>query len=144
MPARSCAAEGVRKVLEDPMTATVDNPRATILCVDDEQNQLLLRKRLLEKAGYSVVPAASYRSALSAFSSNAIDLAVLDYWLPGGNGIKLASELRRCSGKLPIVIISAYSELPGETIGLADAWIAKGAAAEELLVKVAQLLQLPD
>ena len=113
---------------------------ATILCVDDEANQLALRKVLLEKAGYRVLTADCYRSALDLFQSNVIDLAVLDYWMAGGNGVQLASELKQHKPKLPIVILSAYSELPGETIGLADAWITKGGASEVLLAKIRELL----
>jgi len=113
---------------------------ATILCVDDEANQLVLRKRLLENAGYRVLTADSFRSALLTFESNAIDLAVVDYWMRGGNGVQLAGELKRHREDLPIVILSAYSELPGETIGIADAWITKGGASQTLLAKIAELL----
>jgi len=42
--------------------------------------------------------------------------------------------------KLPIVVLSAYAELPGESIGTADTWIMKGAASEELLKRIAELL----
>ncbi len=113
---------------------------ATILCVDDEANQLVLRKRLLENAGYRVLTADSFRSALVTFEANAIDLAVVDYWMRGGNGVQLASELKRHQEDLPIVILSAYSELPGETIGIADAWITKGGASQTLLAKIRELL----
>jgi DNA-binding response OmpR family regulator len=113
---------------------------ATILCVDDEANQLVLRKLLLENAGYRVLTADSFRSALAAFQSQAIDLAVVDYWMTGGNGVQLASELKRHKESLPIVILSAYSELPGETIGIADAWITKGGASQTLLAKIEELL----
>ena len=113
---------------------------ATILCVDDEANQLVLRKLLLENAGYRVLTADSFRSALRTFESNAIDLAVVDYWMRGGNGVQLAGELKRHREGLPIVILSAYSELPGETIGIADAWITKGGASQTLLSKIAELL----
>ena len=122
------------------ITTPANQPPATILCVDDEANQLALRKVLLERAGYRVLTADSYRSALDVFQSNSIDLAVLDYWMAGGNGVQLASELKQQKEKLPIVILSAYSELPGETIGLADAWITKGAASELLLAKISELL----
>jgi CheY-like chemotaxis protein len=118
----------------------VNRTVATILCVDDEANQLILRKLLLENAGYRVLTADSFRSALAMFQSHTIDLAVVDYWMTGGNGVQLASELRRHQESLPIVILSAYSELPGETIGIADAWITKGGASQILLAKIEELL----
>ena len=122
------------------MTEPLNRSVATILCVDDEANQLVLRKLLLENAGYRVVTADSFRSALATFRSHTIDLAVVDYWMTGGNGVQLASELKRHQEGLPIVILSAYSELPGETIGIADAWITKGGASQTLLAKIEELL----
>jgi len=118
----------------------VNRTVATILCVDDEANQLVLRKLLLENAGYRVLTADSFRSALATFLSHTIDLAVVDYWMTGGNGVQLAGELKRRQESLPIVILSAYTELPGETIGIADAWITKGGASQILLAKIEELL----
>jgi CheY-like chemotaxis protein len=120
-----------------------ETKNATLLCVDDEASQLVLRKLLLENAGYRVLTASSLRAALRIFQDHPVDLAVLDYWMAGGNGVQLAIELRRHNKDLPIVILSAYSELPGETISIADAWITKGAASETLLGKIAELLRKP-
>jgi DNA-binding response OmpR family regulator len=125
------------------MTATQPNNGFTILCVDDEENQLLLRKLLLQRAGYNVVLAGSCRAGLAAFQSHPIDLAVVDYWMSGGNGLQLASELKRCRQNLPVMILSAYSELPGEAIGIADAWVTKGLPVESLLSQIANLLSRP-
>jgi CheY-like chemotaxis protein len=111
----------------------------TILCVDDEENQLALRKLMLERAGYRVLTAASPARAIELFRSDAVDLVIVDYYLPGMNGLSLARELLRLK-KLPIVVLSAYAELPCESIGTADVWITKGNASEELLTKLEELL----
>jgi CheY-like chemotaxis protein len=112
---------------------------ATILCVDDEVNQLVLRKLMLERAGYRVLTAESPAKAMELFRTDAIDLVIVDYYMPGMTGLSLARELLR-QKKLPVVVLSAYAELPGESIGMADLWITKGTAAEELLTKLAELL----
>jgi CheY-like chemotaxis protein len=112
---------------------------ATILCVDDEENQLVLRKLVLERAGYRVLTAKSPARAIELFQSDAIDLVIVDYYMPGMSGLSLARELLR-QRKLPVVILSAYAELPGESIGAADAWITKGTASERLLSTLAALL----
>jgi DNA-binding response OmpR family regulator len=125
---------------ETGLAELVNGNAATILCVDDEENQLVLRKLLLENAGYRVLTADSFRSALAIVALHAIDLAIVDYWMTGGNGVQLAGELKRRKENLPIVILSAYSELPGETIGIADAWITKGGASQTLLAKIEELL----
>ena len=117
----------------------MEKTQATILCVDDEENQLVLRKLLLERAGYRVLTAESPTRAIELFRSDAIDLVILDYYMPGMNGLSLAREILR-QKKLPVVVLSAYAELPGESLGTADTWIMKGTASEELLRRIAELL----
>jgi DNA-binding response OmpR family regulator len=112
---------------------------ATILCIDDEENQLVLRKLMLERAGYRVLTAESPAEAIALFGSNTVDLVIVDYYMPGMNGLALAREILR-QKKLPIVVLSAYAELPGESIGTADTWIMKGTGSEELLRRIAELL----
>ena len=113
--------------------------QVTILCVDDEENQLVLRKLLLERAGYRVLTAQSPARAIEIFQSDAVDLVILNYYMPGMNGLSLAREILR-QKKLPVVVLSAYAELPGESLGTADTWIMKGTASEELLKRIAELL----
>jgi DNA-binding response OmpR family regulator len=117
----------------------VEKTVATILCIDDEENQLALRKLMLERAGYRVLTAESPAEAIALFGSDTVDLVIVDYYMPGMNGLALAREILR-QKKLPIVVLSAYAELPGESIGTADTWIMKGAASEELLKRIAELL----
>ena len=112
---------------------------ATILCIDDEENQLVLRKLMLERAGYRVLTAESPAEAIRLFGSETVDLVIVDYYMPGMNGLALAREILRRK-KLPIVVLSAYAELPGESIGTADTWIMKGTGSEELLRRIAELL----
>jgi len=117
----------------------VEKTVATILCIDDEENQLALRKLMLERAGYRVLTAESPAEAIALFGSDTVDLVIVDYYMPGMNGLALAREILR-QKKLPIVVLSAYAELPGESIGTADTWIMKGAASEELLKRITELL----
>ena len=117
----------------------MEKTRATILCIDDEENQLVLRKLMLERAGYRVLTAESPAEAIRLFGSDTVDLVIVDYYMPGMNGLALAREILR-QRKLPVVVLSAYAELPGESIGTADTWIMKGTASEELLRKIAELL----
>ena len=86
---------------------------ATILCIDDEENQLVLRKLMLERAGYRVLTAESPAEAIALFGSDTVDLVIVDYYMPGMNGLALAREILR-QKKLPIVVLSAYAELPAD------------------------------
>ncbi len=118
----------------------METTQATILCVDDEENQLMLRKLMLERAGYRVVTCNSAAKAIELFRSKTIDLVIVDYYMPGMNGLSLARELRQTK-KVPTVVLSAFVELPGETIGTADVWVTKGITPEELLTRIEELLK---
>jgi two-component system response regulator CpxR len=119
----------------------METKAATILCVDDEQTALQIRRSLLESAGYKVLAAKSGAQAVKMFGSEPIDAAVLDYWMADMNGLNLARELRKINPKLPIIILSAYGELLDESLGLADIWIRKGEEDPQyLLSQLEQLL----
>lgn len=119
----------------------MDSTRATILCVDDEEPGLQVRRMLLESAGYDVVCARSGMEGIKAFQANKIDAVVLDYWMSGMNGIAVARELKRLSPNTPIMILSAYGTLLDETLGLADIWLRKGEEEPQyILTKLQELL----
>jgi CheY-like chemotaxis protein len=99
--------------------------RMTVLCVEDEDQQLRLRKLLFESEGFNVLTAQTGRQALELFQAHAVDAVVLDYWMAGMNGMAVATELKRLRPTIPIIVLSGWTSLPGETIGLVDAWFQK-------------------
>ena len=115
---------------------------ATILCIEDEPSQLLLRKLLLESEGYAVITSESGQEALKLFQAHEVDLVILDYWMSGLNGVSVAREMKQLKFDIPIIIFSAYQSLPGEVIGIADAWLRKAETeTADLLHEVATLLK---
>lgn len=132
------------------LSRTVPPPKAqetiasqrTVLCVEDDEEQLKLRKMLFESAGYKVIPARSGASALTAFHSSTVDAVVMDYWLSGENGTAIAEQIKRLSPRTPIVMFSGYSSLPGEG-ALIDSWLRKASIQpEDLLQEVKRLIEL--
>lgn len=97
----------------------------TILCVDDEPSVLTMQKALLESAGFRVL-AASGSGAITLFESEPVELVVIDWLMPGMNGITAAKMMKASKPEVPIIFLSAYCELPGETLGLAEWWVKKG------------------
>jgi CheY-like chemotaxis protein len=114
---------------------------AKILCIDDETSALSVRKRVLETAGHHVITARSGEEGIQVFRSEALDLVLLDYWMPGMNGIATARELRRIKPSVPMVILSGLAQLPDETMGVVDRWILKDEGPEFLLNTISALLQ---
>jgi two-component system, OmpR family, copper resistance phosphate regulon response regulator CusR len=114
---------------------------ATILCIDDETSALMVRKRVLESAGYQVVSARSGEEGIQLFRSKAFDLVILDYWMPSMNGIATARELRRINPSVPLIILSGLSQLLDESMGVVDRWILKDEGPEYLLSAIKTLLK---
>ncbi len=116
---------------------------ATILCIDDEPTALSVRRMLLESAGYQVATAHSAEEGIQIFKSRPIDAVIMDYWLSGMDGIEAARALKRIRPTIPIVVLSALTELPGESIGAADRWLLKGEDPAYLLNAISTLLESP-
>lgn len=109
---------------------------ATILCVDDEEPGLKMRRILLESAGYQVLTAPSGREGIRIFQTEKVDAVILDYWMSGLNGVATARELKRIKQSVPIMILSAYGTILDEMLGVADVWIRKGEEDPEYLLAV--------
>lgn len=119
---------------------SADSKGKAILCVDDEAIGLSVRKMLLESRGYRVFTAESGADALVLFSSEDLDLVVLDYLMPGMNGDAVARKMKDLRPDLPIIMFSAYLDLPSETLALVDRSVTKGEPPTVLLEAIAELL----
>jgi DNA-binding NtrC family response regulator len=116
--------------------------RLTVLCVEDEDSQLSLRKLLFEAAGFDFCGSRSGAEALDLFRKRDIDAVVLDYWLSGMKGVELAEEMKRERPHVPVIILSGFASLPGEGAGLVTTWFQKGKVEpEELVGEVRRLIE---
>lgn len=116
--------------------------RAVILCVDDEDNPLVLRKLVLQKAGYEVITAKSAQEALQIASSRGIDLVLTDHLMPGVTGAELARQIKAKSPTTRVVLLSGVNEIP---VGAdaADVFLSKVEGPDSLCKKIAALLSAP-
>lgn len=110
-----------------------------ILCVDDEETPLLLRKLLLQKAGYEVFTARTAEEALRTASSSAVDLVLSDYLMPGVTGTQLAQQFKSAHPKLPIILISGVNDIPVDA-NIADVFFSKLEGPERLCQEIAAVL----
>jgi CheY-like chemotaxis protein len=116
------------------------NKPSTILCIDDEEPGLKVRRILLETEGHRVLTALSGREGIEIFQSENVDAVILDYWMAGMNGVATARELKRLKRSVPIIILSAYGTLLDETLGVADVWIRKGEEDPQYLLGALEAL----
>lgn len=117
-----------------------DSVRPIILCIDDAEIALRVRKLLLSIAGYEVVTAASGEEGLELFKRDAVDLVIADHFLTGKTGTEIASEMKTIKPHVPILIVSAAADTP-EGMEFADGFLPKGESPEALLQTIARLLK---
>lgn len=115
-------------------------PGKLILCIDDEQVGLHVRKVLLERSGYQVLTAPDGPSGIALFRQHPVDAVILDYAMPGMDGGEVAAEMRRIKPQVPIVLLSAYLGLPAKITGLVSVYMTKGEGAPALLQQLRSLL----
>jgi CheY-like chemotaxis protein len=81
----------------------------TVLVVDDDPSVLATYRRLLCRAGYRTLTATGPVEVLSnGHPGDGIDLLLLDYKMPGMDGLSFLAELRRRECRARCVLISAY------------------------------------
>jgi CheY-like chemotaxis protein len=79
----------------------------TILCIDDDSINLLLLKHLVHSMGYTTASASSGEEGLAILKNKAIDLVLLDIYMPHMDGFETAATIRELNSGMPIVFISA-------------------------------------
>jgi CheY-like chemotaxis protein len=110
-----------------------------ILCVDDEENALILRRLVLEKSGFEVLTANSAREAQEVLATRSVDLILSDQLMPGITGTELARTVKARYPQIPFVLVSGVNEMP-EGIELTDMFISKLEGPVILIQKITELL----
>jgi DNA-binding NtrC family response regulator len=91
---------------------------AKILVADDDRDVLEALRQLIEGAGHEVIPAGSLAAAEAAALAEEPDVALVDMnytrdTTSGGEGLDLITRLRQRAPDLPIVVMTAWSSVPG-------------------------------
>ena len=116
---------------------------ARVLVVDDEPQIVRGLKVILGNAGYRVDEATTMKEALDSVSIRPPDAVVLDLILPDGDGVDVATEIRRWS-QVPIVVLSAVGDERQKVRALdagADDYVTKPFGSEELLARIRAVLR---
>jgi two-component system response regulator CpxR len=111
-------------------------PKKTILCVDDNEQALAVRKFLLETRGYRVLAARSAEEALEHFRLGGIDLVLGDLVMPQMDGNEMVRRMKEIAPEVPAILISG-SVKNFERANRADAFLPKGASTPvEMLERI--------
>ena len=79
-----------------------------ILIVDDDEGLIHFLHRFFAKQGYDVHSSSNGQAALDLIAGEQFDLILLDYKMPGLNGLDTLREVRRSQVKTPVIIMTAY------------------------------------
>jgi DNA-binding response OmpR family regulator len=110
--------------------------------VDDEPVLLTFWAELIEAAGYKVLTAYDGLSAMRLFLSESVHAVILDYEMPGMDGVVVAAQMRQINGNVPLILHSGAPVIRKEDRALFNHIIAKGNTLAVMLKALAQ--ELPD
>jgi len=115
-------------------------PKKTILCVDDNEQLLSIRKVILETRGYRVLACHTAREALDMFSRGGIDLVLTDLVMPELDGAEFIEKIKQISPETPAILFSGKIKIY-ERDTRADVFLPKGMyAPAELMERIRVLL----
>ena len=118
-----------------------------ILLVEDERDLARVITRELEAEGYQVIHATAGQEALDLHARHQPDLVVLDWMLPGLDGLEVLRRIREPTHQgsvVPILMLTARSEEIDRIVGLevgADDYLTKPFSMRELIARVRALLR---
>ncbi|MFZ5443425.1 MAG: response regulator transcription factor [Myxococcota bacterium] len=115
-----------------------------ILVIEDEELVRDLVVLNLKHAGYDVTSAATFDTGAAALRQPGLSLAIVDVMLPGGEGFQLVRDARDEGVKIPMMMLTARSEVNARVRGLdcgADDYLTKPFDVQELLARVRSLLR---
>jgi len=109
-----------------------------ILCVEDDETYLRLRKAVLAQAGYIVFSATTPSEAMGILGKTPISLVLSDHMLRGTTGTALAKEMKKIKPDVPIVL---YSGAVPETMQHIDGFINKSEPVPRFLAMVREFVR---
>jgi two-component system response regulator MprA len=115
-----------------------------ILIIEDDQAILKILQRGLAYEGYTVDTATEGRTGLMLAREHQPDLVILDWMLPGMDGLEVCHRMRTASGSVPILMLTAKDAVQDRIQGLdagADDYMVKPFNLDELLARVRALLR---
>lgn len=115
-----------------------------IMLVEDDESLGFLLKDTMESFGWSVALFPNGERGLTAFHNDRYDLCVLDVMLPSKDGFELAAEIRRYNQGVPIVFLTARSQVDDRIRGFqigADDYVCKPFSMEEFRYRIDAILK---
>lgn len=105
----------------------------TVLCIDDRPQVLELRKATLESHDYCVKIASCSYTAMKVLEETSVDAVLLEYKMEGVDAEAVAYHIKQRFPRLPIILLSAYAEMPERILWLVDEYVLKSELPDGLV-----------
>jgi two-component system copper resistance phosphate regulon response regulator CusR len=115
-----------------------------LLIVEDDKKTSAALKKGLEDEGFSVAAAATGEEGFFLLNSEKFDLVILDWMLPGRDGVEILKTLRAHGTGTPVLLLTARDAVEDRVLGLesgADDYMVKPFAFAELVARIKTLLR---
>jgi two-component system response regulator MprA len=118
----------------------------TVLIVDDDPKLLNMLRRTLRYEGFRVLSSTNGNEALAELRARRPDVVILDWFMPGLDGLGVLQRMRAQGDKTLVLMLTARDEVERRVEGLesgADDYLVKPFAPAELLARIHALLRRP-
>jgi two-component system copper resistance phosphate regulon response regulator CusR len=115
-----------------------------LLIVEDDDKTAHALQSGLQREGFSVALARTGEEGLLVLTTETFDLVVLDWMLPGRDGIEVLKALRTRGAKTPVLLLTARDAVADRVLGFesgADDYLIKPFAFAELIARIRSLLR---
>jgi len=92
---------------------TINKENGRILIVDDEKEICTLLSRLVKEEGFNTMVAHDGKAALKLIISESPDVLLVDFKMPGMDGMELLKRAEEIDSDLPVIMITAYADIKG-------------------------------
>jgi DNA-binding NtrC family response regulator len=119
----------------------------TVLIVDDDDGARFTMREFLRKNGFSTIEASGGAEGMELFERERPVAVLLDLKMPGMNGVETLSELKKIDPSIPVIIITAYSDIPSavETTKLgAYDYLLKPPDFDRLIITIRRAVEKQD
>jgi DNA-binding response OmpR family regulator len=113
----------------------------SVLCINDQVPILNLRKMSLERNGFAVETASTISAALKLLEKGSVAVVLLEYKREGMDAEAVAFQIKRRFPAIPILLLSAYSDMSERILWLVDEYVMKSTPIDQLVGVITRMVR---
>jgi two-component system, OmpR family, response regulator len=118
--------------------------KKTILFIDDDSDFREAVAFILKSEGFDVISRSDGSELLDYIQNNKPDIAILDYHLPGENGIDLAKKIKENAETIPVILVSSHQDIKEKAYETGVEFFSKPLDFENLISTLNRIAETAD